>query len=498
MPGRRAGGALPRRRTQQPGRGRLLRRAARRRGRVGAGDRRRGRQGRRGGGASPRWCGRPCRRPCCAATGPAPRWQLVDEALRRRSTDRPVLLRPARPHAPGAGRRVRSWSCCPPGTRRRSSCAAAGVAGGGRGLGHAAGHQPGTRVRRGPLPPRAGRRAAALHGRRDGAARRRPVARRDRAARDAARIGGDPAGRAGRARRARGARAERRGAARRSRPAGRRSRSSARSNRLLPVSTDMQERIARNEATFRRINEDIGRGRDAGDDSTLVGFVCECGKADCARLIEMTAFEYEHIRGDARPLRRRAGPRDPRTSRPSSSATTATPSCASSRAPPRSPRRRTPAHERAADPRGLHGPHGAPRRGRGGRADRRAGPGDLPGARRRAQPARSTSSPVRVVLDLRELEFIDSSGLRTLLTARRRADEAGAEFSLVAGHRGLERTLEIAGVHKVFTWTAPEELRGELGDRWVTSCAACGCGCAPPGARRRSGSASGSRPARWP
>ena len=64
----------------------------------------------------------------------------------------------------------------------------------------------------------------------------------------------------------------------------------------------------------------------------------------------------------------------------------------------------------------------------------------------------------RVVLDLRELEFIDSSGLRTLLTARRRAEDAGARFSLVAGHRGLERTLEIAGVHKVFQWTAAEEL----------------------------------------
>jgi anti-anti-sigma factor len=68
------------------------------------------------------------------------------------------------------------------------------------------------------------------------------------------------------------------------------------------------------------------------------------------------------------------------------------------------------------------------------------------------------SGAVRVVLDLRELEFIDSSGLRTLLTARRRAEEAEAQFSLVAGHRGLERTLEIAGVHKVFQWTAAEEL----------------------------------------
>src|SRR5215217_626521 len=63
-----------------------------------------------------------------------------------------------------------------------------------------------------------------------------------------------------------------------------------------------------------------------------------------------------------------------------------------------------------------------------------------------------------VVLDLRELEFIDSSGLRTLLTARRRSDDSNAQFSLVAGHRGLERTLEIAGVHKVFDWTPAEEL----------------------------------------
>src|SRR3954453_6381035 len=64
----------------------------------------------------------------------------------------------------------------------------------------------------------------------------------------------------------------------------------------------------------------------------------------------------------------------------------------------------------------------------------------------------------RVVLDLRELEFIDSSGLRTLLTARRQSEEAGAQFSLVAGHRGLDRTLEIAGVRKVFDWTLAEEL----------------------------------------
>ena len=69
-------------------------------------------------------------------------------------------------------------------------------------------------------------------------------------------------------------------------------------NRLWRVSADIKERMARNEATFRRINEDIERGRDADDDITLVGFVCECGSADCGRLIELTPAEYEHIRED--------------------------------------------------------------------------------------------------------------------------------------------------------------------------------------------------------
>ena len=64
------------------------------------------------------------------------------------------------------------------------------------------------------------------------------------------------------------------------------------------VPTEMEERIARNEATFRRINEDIERGRDAEDEATLVGFVCECGRLDCSRLIELTPHEYEQVRSD--------------------------------------------------------------------------------------------------------------------------------------------------------------------------------------------------------
>jgi hypothetical protein len=67
---------------------------------------------------------------------------------------------------------------------------------------------------------------------------------------------------------------------------------------MREVSPDMHERIARNEATFRRINEDIRRGRGADDDATLVGFVCEYRKADCARLIALTTAEYEQVPSD--------------------------------------------------------------------------------------------------------------------------------------------------------------------------------------------------------
>jgi anti-sigma B factor antagonist len=64
----------------------------------------------------------------------------------------------------------------------------------------------------------------------------------------------------------------------------------------------------------------------------------------------------------------------------------------------------------------------------------------------------------RVVLDLRELEFVDSSGLGALLTARREAGEAAKAFSLIAGHPGIGRALAIAGVVDVFTWTPAAEL----------------------------------------
>jgi anti-sigma B factor antagonist len=54
--------------------------------------------------------------------------------------------------------------------------------------------------------------------------------------------------------------------------------------------------------------------------------------------------------------------------------------------------------------------------------------------------------PGRLVIDLREVTFMDSSGLRVLLTAHRRAEEAGRGFALVKGGEAVERLLDVTGI----------------------------------------------------
>jgi anti-anti-sigma factor len=56
-----------------------------------------------------------------------------------------------------------------------------------------------------------------------------------------------------------------------------------------------------------------------------------------------------------------------------------------------------------------------------------------------------------VVLDLRSLDFIDSSGLRVVVGAHRTADERGGRFTCVRGAPGttVHRIVEIAGIDGV-------------------------------------------------
>ena len=62
--------------------------------------------------------------------------------------------------------------------------------------------------------------------------------------------------------------------------------------------TAREERLAKNEATSRDINEGIKLAHDEGARDKQVRMVCECGHAECERLVAITLSEYEEVRGD--------------------------------------------------------------------------------------------------------------------------------------------------------------------------------------------------------
>jgi anti-sigma B factor antagonist len=59
-----------------------------------------------------------------------------------------------------------------------------------------------------------------------------------------------------------------------------------------------------------------------------------------------------------------------------------------------------------------------------------------------------------VVLDLRELSFVDASGLRVLLQAEARSRQNGKNLSFIAG-RAVRRLFEIADVPDHLTYIEP-------------------------------------------
>jgi hypothetical protein len=65
-----------------------------------------------------------------------------------------------------------------------------------------------------------------------------------------------------------------------------------------------EERVTRNEATTRDINEDIEQAYLEGDMSPTGGghvrVLCECGREDCDRVLAITLGEYEALRADPR------------------------------------------------------------------------------------------------------------------------------------------------------------------------------------------------------
>jgi anti-anti-sigma factor len=72
------------------------------------------------------------------------------------------------------------------------------------------------------------------------------------------------------------------------------------------------------------------------------------------------------------------------------------------------------------------------------------------------------SEPTVLVIDLRELAFMDSTGLSVLVRAHKKAQERGQRFGLVRGSHQVQRLLTLTGVAERFTVIErPEEMLEE-------------------------------------
>ncbi len=59
-----------------------------------------------------------------------------------------------------------------------------------------------------------------------------------------------------------------------------------------------------------------------------------------------------------------------------------------------------------------------------------------------------------VVVDLRQVRYLDSSGLRVLLALRGDAERDGHRLTLLPGPRPVQRIFELTATDALFTWGA--------------------------------------------
>jgi anti-sigma B factor antagonist len=68
-------------------------------------------------------------------------------------------------------------------------------------------------------------------------------------------------------------------------------------------------------------------------------------------------------------------------------------------------------------------------------------------------------APEIVVLDLQDLQFVDSAGLRVILAAHERFRQQGKELALTPGSEQVQRLFTIAGVNEhLHIIGSPDEL----------------------------------------
>lgn len=68
------------------------------------------------------------------------------------------------------------------------------------------------------------------------------------------------------------------------------------------------------------------------------------------------------------------------------------------------------------------------------------------GTLERALNGPETASTNAIVLDLEQLRFIDSTGLRIILAARERCQQRGQRFAVTPGSPQVQRLLSVTGV----------------------------------------------------
>ena len=62
---------------------------------------------------------------------------------------------------------------------------------------------------------------------------------------------------------------------------------------------EREERIARNEAAAREINERLEGAQGERSRDEEIRMICECGRETCDRVVAISIAEYEQVRSDA-------------------------------------------------------------------------------------------------------------------------------------------------------------------------------------------------------
>ena len=77
--------------------------------------------------------------------------------------------------------------------------------------------------------------------------------------------------------------------------------------------------------------------------------------------------------------------------------------------------------------------------------------------------AAEARDPEAIVIDLSELDFVDSSGLARLMAARRRADRCGWRLLVIQGGEPVRRLLQLSALDRAFELVdAPEDALSAL------------------------------------